>query len=246
MVLVDSRVGSKELVKPLQHLGLTVSESTLEFGDVAFQGRGSHNTTLDIGIEFKQLEELIQSLRSGRFVGHQMPGMRATYDHSWLLLEGEWQPDAQGVVCMRGRGGKWKPVKPRMTAAELEKQLLTIQFLGGMNVRYTQRPSDTLRFIATLYRWFTDSAWDSHTSHLAIYHRVPLMAVSDTQHILNSIPGVGWRVSRAAEKKFGSVRRAIRASQKEWAELLTTTDKGQTRRLGGKVAAKIDTILGSF
>lgn len=234
-------------MKPLAALGLPVSESTLEFGDIAFQGRGTKGVSIDVGVEFKQLEELIASLRSGRFVGHQMPGMRAAYDHSWLLIEGDWRVNSDGVVCVVGRHKALKPlkpVKPRMTADELEKQLLTIQFLGGINVRFTRHSSDSLRFLCSLYRWFTDTDMDSHKSHLALYQPAALVPVSDFCRIVRGIDGVGQRVALAAEKKWGpSVRRAINARPAEWAALSTLDDKGKPRRVGEKLASKIDKIL---
>ncbi len=239
MLLVDSRAGSQELVAPLKQLQLSVCETTLEFGDVAFTSKDAG----DVGIEFKKLEELVQSLRSGRLVGHQLIGMRAAYDFCWLVVEGEWRHDKDGFVCTRGRKG-WAPIRGKMTASELEKQLLTLQLKGGMHVRFTENRAASLRVIANLYRWFTDGDFDAHRSHLAIYRPEPITPISDFRQIISGIPGVGFRASLAAEKKFKTVRRAMRASIQEWADLTTTDDKGKTRRLGEKVAGRIDKVLG--
>jgi ERCC4-type nuclease len=244
MLLVDSRAGSKELVAPLQALGVPVCETTLDFGDVAFVGRGEGGAPIDIGVEFKKTEELIQSLRSGRLVGHQLIGMRQAYDFCWLVVEGDWRADAKtGLVAMKGRKG-WAPIRGSMSAGELEKQLLTLQLKGGLNVRFTSSRSDTLRVLVNLYRWFSDTDMDKHRSHLAIYHPAPLTPISDFRQIVSGIPGVGFRASLAAEKAFKTVRRAMSATVAEWAELSTIDDKGKTKRLGEKVADRIDRILG--
>ena len=245
MILVDSRAGSKELTKPLLHLGLRVSESTLDFGDIAFEGRGVGGVAVDIGIEFKQFSELVASLRSGRFVGHQLIGLRNTYEHCWLMVEGVYQIDAKGLVCQKGRGGHWKPVHGSMTESELQKQLLTLELRGGLHVIATPNRAGSLRAICNLYRWWTDIDMDHHTSHLAIYQPPTLVPISECRRILYGIDGVGLKMTLAAEQKWGSARRAINAPIKAWADLMTVDEKGHKRRVGEKVAEKIDRALGA-
>jgi ERCC4-type nuclease len=248
--MVDYRQGSKELVVPLQQLGLEVSETTLDFGDVAFAGRGDGDVAIDIGVEFKQLEELLASLRSGRFVGHQLLGLRRTFEHSWLLVEGEYRIDpSSGLILtlqwsVKKKRKEWLPIRPRFTISELEKQMLTLQLKGGIHVHFAQTRTDSLRYLSNLYRWWNDRSLDAHTSHLAIYHPPSLVPISDFRQIVNGIPGVGFKASLAAERKFKTVRRAMRASIQEWAELETLDDKGKPRRLGEKLAVRIDKVLG--
>ena len=79
MIWVDSRIGSKDLAAPLTRLGLPAELTTLPFGDIAFEGQGDDRGPLTVGIEFKVLTDLVQSLRSGRLVGHQVPGLRQTW-----------------------------------------------------------------------------------------------------------------------------------------------------------------------
>ena len=244
-IFVDYRRGSAELVTPLTRLGLPAEKTTLEFGDLAWQGRGNQGAEVDIGVEFKKLPELAQSLRSGRLAGHQLLGLRQAYTHCWLVIEGLWKQDAVGTVMVKSRYGRWKPMQPRMTATELEKQLLTLQLRGGISVRWVSRRSDTLRFLTALYRWWTDVNLDQHTSHLAIYHPAPLMPISKFRKIISSIDDVGFKVSLAAEHQFKTVRRAINASPAEWAALTTTDNHGKARRLGERVAANINRILTS-
>jgi ERCC4-type nuclease len=250
MLLVDYRAGSKELVVPLRHLGLTVDETTLDFGDVAFQGRGDKDAPVDVGIEFKQLEELLASLRSGRFVGHQLIGLRNTFEHSWLLVEGEYRVDTQSGLILtlqwsvKKRRKDWLPVRPRFTISELEKQMLTLQLKGGLHVQFTQTRTDSLRYLHNLYRWFTDVAFDAHTSHLAIYRAPTLLPISVFRQVVSGIPGVGFKASLAAEKRFKTIRRAVNARPEEWAAVSTIGDDGKGKRLGEKVASRIDKALG--
>lgn len=249
MILVDYRQGSAELVTPLKRLGLPVEKTTLDFGDLAWEGRGAHGQSVDIGVEFKLLPELVQSLRSGRLVGHQLLGMRGAeagteplYDFAWLVVEGQWRTDKRGQVCTRVRRG-WKPVHGQMSGGELEKQLLTLQLCGGLNVRFTSTRTDTLRVLSSLYRWWTDTDLDRHTSHLAIYHPPTLVPISDFRRVVKALPDVGMKVSLAAQKKFKSLRRAFNATEGEWAELTAIDDNGKARKLGARTASRIVRII---
>ena len=103
MIFIDSRVGSAPLEKPLRAAGLDVELTTLPFGDLAFQGRGEKSAPVDIGIEFKMLGECIGSMRTGRLQGHQAPGIAASYDFRWLLIQGEILFDKKGIMLQQGR-----------------------------------------------------------------------------------------------------------------------------------------------
>lgn len=243
MLLVDYRAGSKELTKPLAKiLGAdNVEETSLDFGDVAFTGRGFKNAPLDIGIEFKMLSDIIACCRDGRFSGHQLPGMRKTYDHSWLMIEGEWRHDPKSGLVTQNRGfrGGWQPVPGKMRASEFEKHIYTFEMCGGVHVRYTNTREDSVRAISDLYRWWTDRALDSHTSHLAVHTPVTLGDVSDFRKAVMAWPGVGLKASKSIEKLFkGSIEKAATAGAVAYA--LMETDG---RRFGELNAAKLVKFL---
>jgi len=236
MILVDRRVGSKELLTPLQASGYDAEITELEYADIAFVGRGPNGSSLDIGVELKNLNDLVQSLRSGRLAGHQLPGLRATYEHAWLVVEGQWRTnDAGMVITYQGKQRGWVPLHGKMTASELEKQVLTLELCGGLHVRYTNSRRDSVRFMGTLYRWFTDVAADQHTSHLALHQQPTLVPISDFRQTVCRFPGVGLKASLAVEVTFeSSLRDAVNADMHAWANIVV----GE-RRLGEKTAQRI-------
>lgn len=255
MILVDYRAGSKDLIKGLVKLGLPVENadgtppgSTLEFGDVAFMGRGVGGAPLFIGIEHKKVADLIQSLE-GRLPGHQLPGMHTTYDRSWLIVEGDWAHDAIGRMTMFKAKGKRKPVKGAPPALELEKRLLTLETRAGLHIRLCPTQADSLRFICALYRFWTDKDIDEHKSHIAIYSpdldaglKVPM---SEFRRIIAGVPAIGLQVSKAIEQRVwddekgcGSFRRLMMLTEAQLAEI-TTVHKGKERRLGTSKARQI-------
>lgn len=244
MLLVDDRVGSADLVKPFLAAGLPAEKTRLEFADVAFSGFGPV-APIDIGIELKTLGDMVGSVRSGRFAGHQLPGLRETYDRVWLMVEGTWRTNEQGQVCSyQGPRRGWNPIQGRMNGNELEKTLLTFELCGGVHVRYTNNRADTVRAIGTLYRWFTDKAFADHTSHLAVHDAPTLVAVSDFRAAVMKWPGIGMKASIAVEAHFkGSIRRAACAGVEEWAGIQTIGKDSKLRRLGHSAASNVVSFL---
>lgn len=225
VLLVDSRAGSRDLTKSLKKLlgADRVEETTLDFGDLAFTGRGAGDKPLDVGIEFKKLADIAQCCRDGRFAGHQLPGMVKTYDYSWLLIEGNWRSDGSGLVATyQGPRRGWHPIPGRMRASELEKHILTFELCGGIHTRYVNERADTLRFVVNLFRWWSDRAFDAHTSHLAVHEPAMLGEVSDFRRAVMQWPSIGLKTSKSVEEEFnGSVTKAATASMFQWSQIQT-------------------------
>ena len=252
MILVDPRAGSKALIRPFEAAGLDVEPQTLAFGDVAFQSKDKQW----VGVEYKTLSDLIQSFRSGRLTGHQLrgmrdktykpdtPGLRLAYDHIWLVIEGSWRHDTQGRVCVyKGPRFGWKPAPGRISAAELDKRIMGLQIRLGVHVWPTNIQRDTVRYLANLYRDYSDSTAAEHTSHLAPHTHDHIIGLTPFQEAVIAWPEVGIKISKAAEKVFRrggkpSLRVAATASMQEWADLST----GE-RRFGAKSAQKLQDFL---
>lgn len=226
MIFVDRRDGSHELVAPLRKLGLPVEETTLESGDVMFEGRGLGGVSILIGIEHKKLGELVTALRTERLQGSQLLKMRGAdtpeeaprYDFAYLLIEGEVQIDAQGYLLKKGQYGR-PPSRlgGSMTESELEKRLATLHRCGGLLPVWSSSQRRSCAIIAAWYRTFTDRDLDAHVSHIAIYRPPALMPISEFRTFVQSINGISFGTSKAIERAFGgSIRRAVNASMAEW------------------------------
>lgn len=240
MLLVAKEPSSAELEGPLQRMGLPAEKTHLDFGDFAFLGRGVGGKQVMVGIELKKVNDFIGSLRTNRLQGHQGPGMLSTYDYRYLLIEGQTRTDKFGLVNQRGKFGRWKPVRGKMTTMELEERILTLVHNGGFHfVRTTNTRRDTLLWIAALYRWWTDRDMDEHKSHLGIHTPSGVVPLTRFRKAVYALPGIGLKTSLAAQQKFRSLRRAFTSSERDWAELVTTDSEGKSRRLGEKEAARI-------
>jgi ERCC4-type nuclease len=244
LILVDTRAGSQDLIAPLAAAGLPVEETRLDFGDVAFMGRGVGGAATFCGVEHKRLSDLVQSLNTDRLAGHQLTGMLDTFDRCYLVIEGTWESYNGRVMVTRKGLRALTPLKGAPPAVELEKRVLTLQHRGGLAVRWTNDQAATVRYLTALYRWWTDHDLDAHKSHLAI-HAPDLDSalrrpVSDFQRVVAQIPGIGLKRSAAVDAAFdGSFRRLMLATEAEWAEITTTDNKGKARKLGPAAAKKI-------
>jgi ERCC4-type nuclease len=238
VILVDYRQGSAELIEPLQQLGLPAVESTLDFGDVSFEGRGVGGKAVSIGIEFKKLPELIGSIRSGRLMGHQIPGMCQTYDQRVLLIEGELRYDRTGLLLKRTGRDQWRPYPGRMTFGEFQKRLHVLLYVTGTSHLWARDRRTTLKHIEILYRTWTDCDLDKHTSQEVVYCPPSIVPLSQVRTTLQSLPEIGPRASLAAEREFGSIRKAVNAPVEEWAQLQVGD-----RSFGMKAAQHLQEVL---
>lgn len=252
MIYVDGATGSIELIEPLRKLGLPVEKAKLRSGDVWWVGRGEQGAPLRIGIEFKKIGELVQSLATERLQGHQLLQMhqqgpgdgKGGYDRCYLIIEGDYSHDVQGRGTMF-RNKRQTPVRGMTNAVEFEKRLINLQTRGGLLSKETGTRRDTLRVIQAWYRYWTDKDLDKHKSHLAIY--APDLdtkvkePVSDFRAWMAGLPGMSYTRSEAVASYFDDDAEAMMtASVAEWAEIMTRDEKtGKARRLGLSTAQKV-------
>lgn len=221
MILVDRRVGSRELL-PLMPSGVA-AEAELEFGDVMLVGNGPTGPVA-VGVERKTVPDLLNSLESGRLAGHQLPGLARAYDLTYLLVEGMYRPDAQGGLsrlAVRGDGwAQWQSASPSGKGwmyGEFVQRLLTLEARGGVRLHNTTDIWDTVQWLVALHKWW-ERPWDEHRSHECIYepHAVSYKPVTTLRRVANALPGVGLDKSAAVERHFKSIRALALADEAEW------------------------------
>ena len=220
MLLIDYRVGSAELLTPLRKMGLPAERGDIP-ADIAFEGHGEGGAPVMVGIEFKKLGELVQSLRTQRLQGYQLLTMREHFQFCYLLVEGELRYDTKGYLTTRVGRRDFKRLPGTMGVSELLKRLFTLHLNGGLNILpFARIRADTLLTISTLYHTWTDKSLNEHESHIAIYQAPTLAPVSEFRAFMSRIDGISLRKSLTIEKHFGgSIRRAVNASMIEWMKI---------------------------
>lgn len=220
---VDRRVGSSDLYPLLQRQGAPVELASMTYGDVYFLGLGEHGEPIPVGVERKRLSDLLASLMSGRLNGHQLPGLLNTYKFSWLLVEGQYKVDDDGVLLVPRKGG-WAPMshgRQRFMAASLESWLLTVSLRGGIRIMHTRNDEHTARWLHALYQWWS-KPWEKHTGHLALDEAIPerdamiLTGTTLVQKVAAQLPGVGYTRARAVSKAFPTILSMACAPVQQW------------------------------
>src|SRR6185312_172044 len=179
MILLDSRVGSKELYQPISDLGLPVMIDTLPYADIAFTGEGPDGP-ISIGIERKTLLDLIESMRSGRLVGHQLPGLMDSYNVVYVLVEGKWEPSFGGdgtIMQWMEKYKSWRPIpQASVRYKEVDSFLITLNVRGGVKVIKSGSIWESAHIIGDLHRWWSKD-WNEH-SDLTAMHKPKMEAVN--------------------------------------------------------------------
>lgn len=220
MINIDDRVGSVELAVHLPKQLVRVRR--LPYADAAWIGNGPDDTPVLVGLERKALRDALGSMRSGRFAGHQLPGLVANYNVSYLVVEGVWRPDPDtgGISIPSGKGrwralsiGGWTP-----SYRELECWLASMEANGGMRIRRTSRLCETAKLIQALYHWWVDKNWDEHRAHLVTNSSVTMQMRRPgvVQLVASQLPGIGAVRAVAVAKAFGTLGQLASASEEDW------------------------------
>jgi len=222
---VDSAIGSHELCPALIARGLPASISQLTFADFAFDGGGPAGS-MSIGIERKNISDLLNSLHTGRLSGHQLPGLVSTYDAVWLFVEGSTRPGITGhLEYFDEKARRWYSAisgHHSMQYTDFLAYLTSIETCTKLKVRRTESAEDTVTHIESLYRWW-QKPWRDHKSfqgfHSVMPTHVELTPPSFMRRVVKEIRGIGWERSYQVERAFGNVLTMCMAEPGEWMQI---------------------------
>jgi hypothetical protein len=156
--------------------------STLPSGDASFYGSGPQGT-VSIGVELKEITELISSLISGRLQDTQMRGMLQDYDpgHRWILHYGRYRPSPVDGMIQTWKDGHAKrragwytfKIKSRDKNGNLIEKTIPYGFLeafkccsakeAGFSFDKVETISEASHWLGVLYRTWT-RPWHTHKS----------------------------------------------------------------------------------
>lgn len=228
MMLLDDRTGSGDLLPLIRTLGVRVEHTRLDFADMAFMGNGPEGSPVSVGVEVKAVGDVLQCIGDGRFAGHQLPGLVSTYDQVWLVVEGPYKADREGVLHVMRSRGYFAPAIANKSRAymyrEFDAWLMTLEIKAGVRVRRTWDRAETARVVADLYHWWVDKEWAEHRSHLALHTPAPdhmmIRKPSLLRKVASQLPGVGWDRSLKIDQYFdGSLPAMLAASTREWSKV---------------------------
>ena len=242
MIVIDSRKGSGELY-PLFSLGVA-EVATLDFADMSFFGRGNNGTLLSVGVERKQIMDLVSSISTGRLSGHQIPGLMRSYDMVYLIVEGAWRENPRSGILEHKRGKDWKEIslgRRRFMAKEVTNYLNTLAVKIGdrTNGRFyiwrTLNKTETVRYITHLYYWWNNKDLDEHRAHLKDYEpNVFMCKPSIVYRMARALDHIGEKKAELVADKFATPFEMVAADESAWREI---------PGIGKKIAKDIVKIL---
>lgn len=220
MIYIDDRVGSCDLLPLLPNNSASLTR--LEYGDASFLGRGIDDAPVSIGVERKRINDLLNSMTSGRLSGHQLIGLTACYDVTYIVVEGLWRANPQSGILEKPRRGGWGPVQlgaRTFMSKEVWSFLNTLQILAGVYIWKSGSARATAQWLVNLYHWWNSKPVDAHKSHLAPHVgcvQLTTKRPSLVQRVAAELGGVGFERSKAVAKKFSTLMELVMATEDEW------------------------------
>ncbi len=222
MISVDYRRGSIELIRAIAALGVPVTKDDLPYGDFAFEGWGPNGKML-IGIERKTLHDMLNSIDTSRYSGHQKVGMHQMYGQSFLIVEGRWcpgRPPNFANFLLEKYGEKWLPCRYRtgkVMYSKLYRYLLSVS-LGGVIVLHARDTFECAANIVETYHYF-QKKWGDHNSLLEV-HRVALPQLNGKPSLVRKwacdIEDIGTKFSLEAQKLFKTPIQLAQSDESDW------------------------------
>lgn len=236
MMIVDDQAGSKDLFPYIRKLTPDCLLTRIDppFGDIAWLGEGPDGNTVSVGVEYKQLADVLDCIGSGRYAGHQLPGMIdvAKYNRIYLLVEyGRVRADRVTGVLQKpykDRNGnyQWKDITKGgrgWTYRDMEHWYTTMEEFAQVRVVRTFDEHESARWVVAKHSWWTSKGWSDHKSLQQFHVPPPPTATfakpSLIRRIAKELPSVGWERSMAVAAKFTSVQEMINANEQTWATI---------------------------
>ena len=233
MIQVDNRAGSAQLAPMLRAMGVPVDLAVLPFGDASVIGSGSDGVPVSVGVEVKQIYDVLACIESGRYAGHQLPGMLQNFDQVWLLVIGIIRPNpSTGVLEVQSQRGKstgyWRDAyhgrRRSMLYHDLTMWFMSMQIKGGVRLAIVDDYLMAAYWLRCLHAWW-DRGWDDHDSHLVLhdsmrhefaFDRALLTRPSLTRMLAAQLPSIGRDKSASVAARFKTPIAMVEASEADW------------------------------
>jgi ERCC4-type nuclease len=220
MILVDPRIGSRELLSTIRQQNVPAELADLAYGDCCFEGKWL-GRNISIGVERKRLHDMLHCIDDARYSAHQLPGMNMLYEKSILIVEGAWKPHEDGTLMEGFPNGSWGPCRYRsrpVLYAKLRRYLLSVS-LSGVTVTFSRNLLQTAIDVCEMYHYFQK---DKHTALLQT-QKLNLPSLNGkpslTKRWAAEIDDIGVELSDRAEQLFGTPIALAEASVVDWQSL---------------------------
>lgn len=204
-ITIDDRVGSKELFRLFPEGSAELGY--LRFADFAFLGRGEEEVPVLVGIERKKIMDYLSCTITGRFSGHQLPGLKGYYNAPYLVIEGYWRSDKGTGLMIRHDKSFISLGNRKFTTRGFWGTVNSIVTFEHIPVLLTPNKAETVKLVLSLHHWWTHKEYEKHRSHLLpqMPKRVKLHRPGLVHRILEQLPDVGFERAKEIAEVVGSV-----------------------------------------
>lgn len=218
MILVDSRVGSRELLSGIRALGGSADTVPELSADFMWDGSGPNGNAL-IGVERKTITDLLDSIRSKRLGGGQVGRAIECFDYYYLIVEGVWRRAEGGMLEI---GWPWHEPKGQFRYAEISHFLNRLRVFGGCMVWRTFDEDETVATLVDLHDEWQQS-WEERCGKKVIYAPAPIPprqgkffqpAATPVQSWLYQLPGMGDKKTFELCDRFPTPAHIVK--QEDW------------------------------
>jgi ERCC4-type nuclease len=192
------------------------------YGDFSFFGVWEAGVPIRVSGDRKKLGDMLKCLHDGRYV-HQIQRARETgIGHLFLVLEAIYRASPVDNIVQVKRGTRWVDAEPRTDHARLDSYLDQLAVYGGVLVKRSHSPRETVELVLNLYLMFQRTP-ESHGSLRSIYTppRPQSMSFLNKPPSLlrrwaSELPGVGWKLSGGVERAFDSALEMVICPPRRW------------------------------
>jgi Fanconi anemia group M protein len=204
----DHREKGSGVIKNLLDLNVDLRVEQLGSADFLLSSR--------VGVEFKTVEDFINSIIDGRLLD-QLKDLKRNFERPLIIIEGE-----NDIYSVR-----------KVHKNAIQGMMSTIAVSYGIPIIQTKTSNETASLmynIAKREQEETTSVFDMHGS------KKPLTLKEQQEYIVSSFPGIGTTLAKPLLKKFKTIKKLVNAKQ----EQLEKIDK-----IGPKKAEEIQKVLDS-
>lgn len=217
------RTANAELKAFFNEFGIESETAHMPFGDVSFTGNGPDGSHVSIGIELKTVQDFIGSMRSGRLLAHQLPGMFDHFDRRYVVIEGIYRFSRRNGLLEVPYGATWK--SPNLGPQPVFWHAVEAFIVGlgelGVIVKHARTPYETAKTIEVVYRWWA-KPYEEHTTLMPALkqrqdHKLTGVKRPNEKWVFAAgLPGVGWGRGKKVAEHFESNEAMVQASVDDW------------------------------
>lgn len=197
-VIIDNRERTLGIKKELIKHGLDVEMRQLVSADFILKTKDVSGRILNVGVERKSQSDFLSSIVDKRLI-RQLIDLKEHFDIALLIIEG-----SENIY--RIRNFHPNAIRGMLTSIAIDFQI---------PILYSKNHRDTASLIAIMAKRL-----EKPLRNISLLgKRKPLTLKERQEYLIESLPGIGSKISKSLLEKFKSVKNIINASEKELREV---------------------------